>query len=192
MLGITTDFTCPGAGCLLCPLAKVVMKQIFEKLYAGLRFIEDNGRIVTIILMTVIIFIQVVARVVFKWSSPAMEEAARFIMIWSIFIGAVVSTREDSHIRMGGFAKKPKSVAVFNVVSKLITFVFLCVFVKWSFDYALHSHTRKMNSIVLNVPLIVVHSCFLVTGTLMALHTLVHLIKKTKIAWGFFTKETDL
>ncbi len=59
--------------------------------------------------MTVIIFVQVVARIFFKWSSPAMEEAARFIMIWSIFIGAVVSTREDSHICMGGFARTPKS-----------------------------------------------------------------------------------
>ncbi|PIE61175.1 MAG: hypothetical protein CSA29_04700 [Desulfobacterales bacterium] len=162
------------------------MNVFFRKMYAFLTFIEDNGRIVTITAMTAIILIQVVARIVFKWSSPAMEEAARFIMIWSIFIGAVVSTREDSHIRMGGFCNTPKSKAVFNVVSKLITFLFLCVFVKWSYDYALHSHTRKMNSIVLNVPLIVVHSCFLVTGLLMALHTFIHFIRRAKDAWRLF------
>ncbi|MCP4021176.1 MAG: TRAP transporter small permease subunit [Desulfobacteraceae bacterium] len=168
------------------------MKQAIQTLYAGLKMIEDNCRILTIILMTAIIFIQVVARIVFKWSSPAMEEAARFIMIWSIFIGAVVSTREDSHIRMGGFAKSVRSRALFNVASKLTTFLFLCVFVKWSYDYAIHSHSRRMNSIVLNVPLIVVHSCFLITGTLMALHTFIHFIKKATAAWKLFFKEADI
>ncbi len=168
------------------------MNAFFRKLYGLLTFIENNGRIVTIMAMTAIIFIQVIARIVFKWSSPAMEEAARFIMIWSIFIGAVVSTREDNHIRMGGFARTPKSRAVFNVIAKLVTLLFLCVFVKWSFDYALHSHTRKMSSIVLNVPLIVVHSCFLITGLLMTLHTFIHFIQKVKTAWNLFAREGEI
>jgi len=136
--------------------------------------------------MTAVIFIQVVARIVFKWSSPAMEEAARFIMIWSIFIGAVVSTRQDNHICMGGFARTRKGMAVFNVVSKLVTFLFLCVFVKWSFDYGLYSYKKNMSSIVLNVPMIVVHSCFFVTGSLMTLHTFLHLLKQTRNALHVF------
>ena len=52
--------------------------------------------------MTGLVFYQVAARIIFKWSSPALEESARFIMIWSIFIGAVVTSREDAHIKMGG------------------------------------------------------------------------------------------
>lgn len=159
-------------------------------LIKALRVFEDNGRIITIIAMTLIVFIQVVARIIFKWSSPAMEEAARFIMIWSIFIGAVVSTREDSHICMGGFAKTPKGKAIFNVVSKLVTLLFLIIFVKWSYDYALHSYNKNMSSIVLNVPLIVVHSCFLVTGSLMTLHTFLHLLKQIKEAWQLFKGDT--
>ena len=35
-----------------------------------------------------------------------------------------------------------------------------------------------MSSIVLGVPLVVVHVCFLVTGTLMVFHTLIHLISR--------------
>lgn len=161
---------------------------MLSRLYSALKSIEDNGRIITIIAMTAIIFTQVAARVIFKWSSPAMEEAARFIMIWSIFIGAVVSTREDNHICMGGFVRTRKGIVLFQVVSKLITFLFLCVFVKWSFDYALYSHQKGMNSIVLNVPMIVVHSCFLVTGSLMALHTFVHLLKQIRNALHIFMR----
>lgn len=156
------------------------MKTALSRLYAVLISFENNARIVAIITMTAIIFFQVSARIIFKWSSPAMEEAARFIMIWSIFIGAVVSSREDNHICMGGFVRTRKGIALFKVISKIVTFLFLCVFVKWSFDYALHSYKKDMNSIVLNVPLIVVHSCFLVTGTLMALHSFVHLLRQTR------------
>lgn len=149
-----------------------------RKLIGWLYKIEDFGRVVTIVAMTMIVFYQVVARIVFKWSSPALEESARFIMIWSIFIGAVVTTREDGHIKMGGFARTKKGKVIFDLISKVVTLVFLCVFVKWSYEFAVHSWQKGMSSIVLDVPLVVVHVCFLVTGTLMVFHTLVHLISR--------------
>lgn len=99
-------------------------------------------------------------------------------MIWSIFIGAVVTTREDGHIKMGGFARTEKGLLYSELAFKIITFIFLCIFVKWSYGFAAHSLKKSMNSIVLGVPLIVVHICFLVTGVLMAFHTLIHLIER--------------
>jgi TRAP-type C4-dicarboxylate transport system permease small subunit len=150
----------------------------FRKLMGWLYKIEDFGRIVTIVAMTTIVFYQVVARIVFKWSSPALEESARFIMVWSIFIGAVVTTREDGHIKMGGFARTKQGKLVFDLISKVVTLVFLCIFVQWSYEFAIHSWQKRMNSIVLGVPLVVVHICFLVTGMLMVFHTLVHLISR--------------
>lgn len=157
-----------------------------NKILRWLYFAEDTGRIVTIVAMTGLVFYQVVARIFFHWSSPAMEEAARFIMIWSIFIGAVVTTREDSHIRMGGIFKGPQGEIWFELVSKTVTLIFLCVFVAWSYDFATYSVRKGMNSIVLGVPLIVVHACFLVTGALMTIHTLVHLLNQIKRIITFY------
>jgi len=151
-----------------------------------LYIVEDTGRIVAIVAMTGLVFYQVVARLVFKWSSPALEEAARFIMIWSIFIGAVVTTRENSHIRMGGLFKGSHGKIWFEFVSNLVTFCFLCIFVVWSYEFAAYSLQKGMNSIVLGVPLIVVHICFLVTGILMAVHALVHLINQTRHIFKFY------
>ena len=162
------------------------MKGPHNKLLRWLHIIEDSGRIATIVAMTGLVFYQVVARIVFRWSSPALEEAARFIMIWSIFIGAVVTTREDSHIQMGGLFKGPKGELWFELISKIITFVFLCVFVFWSYEFAAYSLRKGMNSIVLGVPLVVVHVCFLVTGTLMALHTLFHLANRISRVVRFY------
>jgi len=147
---------------------------------------EDGARIVTIVAMTLLVFIQVVARIFFKWSSPAMEEAARFIMIWSIFIGAVVTTREDSHIRMGGIFRGETGRLWFALFEKAVTLFFLCVFVSWAYDFVHHSIRRGMNSIVLGVPLVVVHSCFLVTGVLMVFHTLVHLLRQIGNVRSFY------
>jgi TRAP-type C4-dicarboxylate transport system permease small subunit len=154
------------------------MKEFITKTIKYLHIAEDAGRIFTIVAMTILVFIQVVARIFFKWSSPAMEEAARFIMIWSIFIGAVVSTREDSHIKMGGIFKREPGVLWFELLSKVICFAFLCIFVYWSYEFVAHSLRRNMSSIVLGVPLAVVHSTFLVTGVLMAVHTLYHLFDR--------------
>ena len=142
--------------------------------------VEDIGRIITIVAMTAIVFFQVFTRIVFEWSSPSLEEAARFVMIWSIFIGAVVTAREDSHITMGGFFTSEKGKLYFDLLSKLVVLAFLCIFVKWSYDFAAHSLRKGMNSIVLGVPMVVAHISFLVTGILMVFHTLLHFINRIK------------
>jgi TRAP-type C4-dicarboxylate transport system permease small subunit len=163
-----------------------VMADQKNKILHWLYCVEDTGRIISIITMTGLVFYQVVARLFFQWSSPAMEESARFIMIWSIFIGAVVTTREDSHIKMGAIFKGPRGKVWFECLSKVIALIFLCVFVVWSYEYAAYSLRKGMSSIVLGVPLIVVHSCFLVTGTLMVLHTIIHLIDRIKQVIGLY------
>ena len=161
--------------------------QVFwSRIMHWLFWVEDAGRIISIVSMTALVFIQVVARILFKWSSPALEEGARFIMIWSIFIGAVVTTREDGHIKMGGIFKGRSGRVWFEVVSKLVAFVFLCVFVAWSWEYAAYSMRKGMNSIVLGLPLVVVHICFFVTGILMSFHTLLHLINRVGALAAFY------
>ena len=152
--------------------------------------VEDTARILTIVSMTGLVFYQVAARVLFKWSSPALEEAARFIMIWSIFIGAVVTSREDGHIQMGGIFQSGTGRKLFEAASKTITLAFLVVFIVWSYRFAAYSLKKDMNSIVLGAPLIVVHSCFFVTGLLMALHTLIHLIDRLKKVIAHFNGGT--
>ncbi len=139
---------------------------------------EDIGRITTIIVMTTLVFIQVLLRLAFKWSSPALEEAARFIMIWSIFIGAIVTTRENSHIRMGGLFKKGLAKKWFELLSTLICFVFILFFTKWAYDFAVYSLEKSMQSIVLRLPLIYVHACFFICSLFITFHFALHLLEQ--------------
>jgi TRAP-type C4-dicarboxylate transport system permease small subunit len=161
------------------------MKPFLGASKGVLQVVEDWTRVTSIILMTLIVFIQIVARIFFEWSSPALEESARFVMIWSIFIGAVVTTREDSHIKMGGFFHTRKGRVWFELVSKVICFVFMCIFVTWAYDYMIYSYQKGMRSIVLGLPLIIVHCCFFVTGSLMAIHFLTHLVNQVQRVIAF-------
>ena len=165
------------------------MLVLWKRLYHVLALVEDWARVITIVSMTLIVFYQVVARVLFKWSSPALEESARFIMIWSIFIGAVVTTRQNGHIKMGGYFSGAESKLWFELISNILVVFFLFIFAWWSFEYAQYSIHKKMNSIVLGIPLIAVHACFPVTGILMALHSIINLGRHVKWMTSYFHKE---
>ena len=154
----------------------MVQFPVIDKIRRFLSAGEDICRILTIITMTALVFIQVLLRLVFKWSSPSLEEAARFIMIWSIFIGAVVTTREHSHICMGGIFKKKIAKLWFELVSTLVCFLFICIFTKWSYDFAAYSLDKSMHSIVLRMPLIYVHSCFFICSVFISFHFGLHLL----------------
>ena len=153
---------------------------IVDKVGRFLTVTEDVGRIVTIVSMTALVFLQVMLRVFFRWSSPAWEEAARFLMIWSIFIGTIVTTREDRHIRMKGFFGSGSKQLWFELIAKIVCFLFICVFVKWSYEFAVHSIEKSMTSIVLGMPLIVVHSSFFLCGVFTAFHFLIHIINRVR------------
>jgi TRAP-type transport system small permease protein len=155
----------------------------YKKFERCLYLIEDVGRIATIVAMTLLVALQVVLRIFFKWSSPALEESARFIMIWSIFIGAIVTTREDGHIRMGGVFNSGVKKLWFELISTAVCLGFMIVFVIWSYEFAIYSIDKSMRSMVLRMPLIVVHSCFFVCGFFIVFHFLVHFLNR---AWGVY------
>jgi TRAP-type C4-dicarboxylate transport system permease small subunit len=156
----------------------MTLQRVLNGLRRCLVLFEDVGRTTAIIIMTGLIFVQVMLRVFLNWSSPAWEEAARFVMIWSIFLGATVTTREDGHIRMGELFHSMRSRLVFDFVSKLLCFGFMCIFVKLAYDFASYSIEKSMQSIVLGLPLIFVHVSFFACGVLIAFHFLLHLVKR--------------
>lgn len=169
----------------------MVQFPIINKIRRFLSVGEDIGRILTIVAMTVLVFIQVLLRLVFKWSSPSLEEAARFIMIWSIFIGAVVTTREHSHICMGGFFKKTIAKLWFELVSTIVCFLFICIFTKWSYGFAVYSLGKSMHSIVLRMPLIYVHSCFFICSIFILFHFGLHMLENVLSLKEYYNKRRD-
>jgi len=144
---------------------------------------EDTLRIATIGIMVALTFIQVVLRILFSWGSPVWEEAARFVMIWSIAAGMIVTTRNDEHIKIDIIASmrlSKKVRIVGDIVGKLTCFIILCIFTWWSWDFILWSIGLNQRSYLLGMPMYPVHAAFLIGGVVSSLHMLAHLINRVK------------
>lgn len=51
-------------------------------------------------LMFVIMLLQVLSRYILKIGMPWTDEAARFLFLWSTFLGAAIAQKSNSHIRV--------------------------------------------------------------------------------------------
>lgn len=145
-------------------------------------YVSENGlMIISIAGMTLLVFISIMLRLILTWASPEWDEIARYIMIWSIMAGVIVTSRHDEHIKMGfirNFFRSEKQLLIYDFVILVITLLFLCVFVVWSYQYLLFSVKTDLRSIVTNIPMAPVHASFVTGAVFSVLHFVAHTIKK--------------
>jgi TRAP-type C4-dicarboxylate transport system permease small subunit len=168
------------------------MKHGGKVIWHGLCVAEDGLRIVSIVAMTILVFIAIMLRLVMNWASPAWDEIARYIMIWSIMAGAIVTSREDEHIKMGfltNILRTEKQLLVHDFIISVITLLFLCFFAVWSYNYLVFSLERGLRSIVTNIPMAPVHASFFIGAAFSILHFAVHVIKKGQRLWNYLEIE---
>lgn len=84
--------------------------------------------------MTLVLFIQVGGRYLFSSGLVWTEEMARYTMVWIVFLGAAVATKDDSQIRISTLEDNVPSLKrylkpVQNVL--LIVYLFLIIFLSW-------------------------------------------------------------
>lgn len=152
-----------------------------EKLWHWLCYSEDILRIVAILGMTILVFISIMLRLILCWASPAWDEIARYIMIWSIMAGAIVTSREDEHIKMGflkTILRSERQQLTHEFITTVVTLLFLIFFTVWSYQYLTFSVERNLRSIVTNIPMAPVHASFLIGVSLSLLHFFIHTIRK--------------
>jgi len=157
-----------------------------------LRFIDQMNRILgrlaslALAVMVVSVFIGVLARFVFthagiRVSVPWTEEVSRYLMIWTVFIGAGIACRHGRLIGVEyvvGILSPPLGRAL-KYLSLLLAFAFyvlLCV-VGWQWM----EFGGSQDSPVMEIPMIYVNVAMMVGGVLMALNT-VALVVESRLA----------
>ncbi|MEO6270564.1 MAG: TRAP transporter small permease subunit [Lautropia sp.] len=82
-------------------------------------------------------FLAVVAQIVYRYFGVSMvfsEELARLLNLYAVFLGAVVASRLDAHIRIDaidnvlGLSHRPRLRATLHIVYQVTAAVFLSVF----------------------------------------------------------------
>lgn len=93
-----------------------------KKFNAVINKIEDNFTVVCFIAMLIIVNLAVLFRYVIQSPLPWGEEAARYLMVWGVFIGVCIGVRKKIHLGVEAFINPfpPKIRARIVFVSQLI------------------------------------------------------------------------
>ncbi len=83
-----------------------------------------------------VIFIEVIRRFVFQYSSIWGEETARYAFIYLVWIGAAAAVKDRAHIRIDIIFKflPDKAIAILYLLGDVITLIFACAALYWSLE----------------------------------------------------------
>ena len=129
--------------------------------------------------MTILVFIQVVMRYVFRNSLSWSEELARYIFLWLSWIGASYAVKERSHFRVEMFADmlRGKARKTFELFVLLVWFAF-CVFLAYQGSMITrHLLTRGQISAAMEIPMAWAYASVPVGSGLMGLRLIVEIRK---------------
>ncbi len=144
----------------------------------GLDWIEKICCVIASILLMWMLFalsVQVIARFVFNTGFAWTEESARYAMVWTVYVGAVVCTKRGTHVVVDALEEfAPKLVPVLKFIQYAIMLVY-CWFV-FRFSLLNLGKVAKNTSPNINIPMKYVYMIFPVTIALIAVFAIRHLI----------------
>jgi len=83
--------------------------------------------IISITVMLFIIFLQVIFRYVLHNSLTFSEELARYLFVWTVFLGSAVVAKNNGHITVGALAQKLTDAKARYI--KIVAYISAMVFV---------------------------------------------------------------
>lgn len=91
---------------------------------------------IILIIMTILVFWQVVARFIIGSPLTFSEEVSRFLMVWLAFLGAAYAFKKGSLISVNALTDfiSEKTLKVFNIVVLVMCTVFSLLLVYYGFD----------------------------------------------------------
>lgn len=135
-----------------------------------------------------IINLQVIARYVLKISLGGIEELPVILMIQSVWLAAILVSRNDDHFKidlLDMVVKNKKSLAIFKIFIKFLTFVVISVFAYLAFSYV--KGTFEMNDVTagLAIPLWILQAVIPFSTSVMAIYYARLIFKEIKVvqAW---------
>ena len=156
---------------------------MMKKVLKHLDRIEEYAVTLFLSLMTIIVFAQVVCRFVLKSSLPWSEELARYLLVWTTFIGASMGVKMGAHIGVEAFVLMlPQR---FRKIVSIITYVlcgfFTAVVCVFSIQIIMTQMSTGQVSPAMKVPMWVVYSAIPIGTALMTFRYLQVLVKEVVV-----------
>lgn len=151
-----------------------------RKLWQGALHVQRTLLVLGAVLLTLLIFAQVVARYLFQTAIFGIEETAVYIAIWFYFLGGAVGAEQREHISASladVLVKGPTAQQAIKLLACLISVVVCAWMAVWSWGLAQWSLSLGMMSTELHIPVGYIHLAMPVGLGLMTLYFFVELVE---------------
>jgi len=145
--------------------------------------IAEAFTVIAMIALTLIIFLQVIARYIFQSSLGAIDELPVILMMLAVWLTGISLSKNNTHIRLELFENTVKNKTVLRwtqFVMHLVTVVALVVFIYLSWKFVKFGLFTGDTTPGLKIPLWLLTSVLLVSGCLMCIHYFVNAIREMK------------
>ena len=122
--------------------------------------LEVSICMITMTLMVVIVFAQVVGRYVFNYSFSWSEEIARFLMVWITFAGSAYAFRMGAHIGVTAIVERlPGKLGVYvKLLARVLTIVFFLVLGYYGWHHTAHQFAMGQVAPATRIPVAIPYS----------------------------------
>jgi TRAP-type transport system small permease protein len=147
-------------------------QNVFNKLYS--RLITGTKVLTAVLLacMVAIVFANVVARYYLSASLAWSEELARFMLIWLVFLGAILAYVDNEHLGLDLFVKKmPKKAALALACVTDLLVLYALWLVLWG-GYLMTVDSWEWNAPATDIPFGYTYIIIPASGAVMMFQTL--------------------
>ncbi|MFB4162411.1 TRAP transporter small permease [Alteribacillus sp. JSM 102045] len=131
-----------------------------------------------LVVMTIILAVQIVARSMFQGGFVWTDELARYLMIFIVFLGAAVATRDRSHITVSIFEDwKPSLKRWLAPIQWMVMLVYAGFIVKFGLDTL--DIVRHQLSVNMGISMGFVYMVLPISAIVIIIHLLARIGKKT-------------
>lgn len=154
---------------------KKVVKRLFQFITISEKFVISY----TMLVISLLVFLQVLTRYVFEYSTPWLEELTRFLMIWMVLIGSSLAVKTNKHITIDMLdllLKRDIARKLYQLFINTIGIIFSAFLIYYSFEVVMRTATYDQVSGAMRVPMYLVNGSFLVGGILIFIHYIERII----------------
>lgn len=127
--------------------------------------------------MTLMITLQIIFRYIILKPISWSEEAARYMMVWAIYVGAALAVKRGKHMVVDFFVSRvsPKQRKIVIILSDLIFITFCLIMLKQGFVVIGHLIRLGQVSAALGLPMYYVYLAPIISFVLICVHLVVHI-----------------
>ncbi len=146
------------------------------------KYFEEMLLIGLLVMMTLIMGLQVVARYLFNSSMSWTEEVTRYLFVWSGFISIGYGVHKGVAIRIDMFAEKlkPKAKALLYIGNHLIELVFFLYLMPFAFRYLVQTIISGQVSTACQMPMSILQSAPFVGFVVCIIRLIQSIVKRVK------------